>query len=267
VALIAAPLLNRDTPWWDYETWAADTSASKSTSFTWDHSYDGLNWPRDGRELLRVAAKQPAYWKAENLDVFDGEHWLRSRVGSPGPEAPDGEPQVVKRWTQKIRVSIRNLRTDQFITAGSASQVSIPKLIDIPTLDGLYVSPRTLRRGDTYTATVYTPHPSENQLRRAGTDYESQLSAYTTIYTSTIAIPGPRPTRLPSPSLRQNPPHARSAPPVNDPFAAVLAKGKLTRPYGLARELMDGARTPEDYVERVLNYLGDTAVYTYSETP
>ena len=30
------PLLNRDTPWFDYETWALETSSSKSTSFTWD---------------------------------------------------------------------------------------------------------------------------------------------------------------------------------------------------------------------------------------
>ena len=31
VALLAAPLLNRDAPWFDYETWAAETSTSKST--------------------------------------------------------------------------------------------------------------------------------------------------------------------------------------------------------------------------------------------
>ena len=41
-------------------------------SFSWDHSYGPLDWPRDGRELLRVKAKRPAYWKATNLDDFDG---------------------------------------------------------------------------------------------------------------------------------------------------------------------------------------------------
>ena len=34
VALVAAPLLNKDTPWFDYETWALQTSSSKSTTFT-----------------------------------------------------------------------------------------------------------------------------------------------------------------------------------------------------------------------------------------
>ena len=94
LALVAAPMLNRDTPWFDYETWALETSSSKSTTFTWNHSYEGLNWPRDGRELLRVRARRPAYWKAENLDIFDGERWLRSRVDYAVPEFPDDPERV-----------------------------------------------------------------------------------------------------------------------------------------------------------------------------
>ncbi len=103
VALAAAPVLNRDQPWWDYESWALETSTSKSTSFTWDHTYGQLNWPRDGRELLRVKAKTPAYWKAENLDDFDGSIWRRSqrrragagvlrrrRAGARSPRRPCG---------------------------------------------------------------------------------------------------------------------------------------------------------------------------------
>ena len=171
-ALVAAPVLNRDTPWFDYETWAAETSSSKSTTFSWEHSYAGLNWPRDGRELLRVSARQPAYWKAENLDVFDGERWLRSQVDYAVPELPQNN-RTVHRWTQKIRVSIRNLRTDQFITAGYTCDVEIPRLNTVPTLDGLVIPPRTLRRGDAYTAEVYTPRPSENQRRRSSVDYEA----------------------------------------------------------------------------------------------
>ena len=88
VALVAAPILNRDTPWFDYETWAAETSTSKSTSFTWDvQNYGGLNWPRDGRELIRVKARTPAYWKAQNLDAYDGHVWTRSQVPVRRPRA------------------------------------------------------------------------------------------------------------------------------------------------------------------------------------
>ncbi len=172
IALGAAPLLNRDTPWFDYETWAAETSTSKSTSFAWGaQDYTGLNWPRDGRELIRVKAKQPAYWKAENLDEFNGRVWTRSQVPFSVAELPTENALALKNWTQKIKISFRNLRSDQFITAGYATDIEIPRLITVPTSDGLYAPSRTLRRGDAYTATVYTPKPTEAQRRRAGVDY------------------------------------------------------------------------------------------------
>ena len=189
VALIAAPVLNRDTPWFDYETWALETSSSKSTSFSWDHSYGALNWPRDGRELLRVRARQPAYWKAENLDDFDGRVWRRSRVSFGVNELPDN-PRILDNWTQSIKVSIRNLRSDQFITAGYASELEIPRLNVVQTPDGLYIPPRTLRRGDAYTARVYTPRPTENQRRRAGDQYDFDLAEYTTINAAIVGVPG-----------------------------------------------------------------------------
>ena len=75
------------------------------------------------------------------------------------PDFPDEGTAVTRRRTQTIRVSIRNLRTDQFITAGYAFDVDIPRLPVVPSLDGVYIAPRTLRRGDTYTARVYTPRP------------------------------------------------------------------------------------------------------------
>ena len=76
LALMLAPALDHDQPWWDYESWALGAASARSTSFSWDHDYGPLDWPRDGRELLRVRAeKRPAYWKAENLDGFDGVRW------------------------------------------------------------------------------------------------------------------------------------------------------------------------------------------------
>ena len=36
-----------------------------------------LNWPRDGREVLRVQARDRAYWKAANLAEFDGTRWVQ----------------------------------------------------------------------------------------------------------------------------------------------------------------------------------------------
>ncbi|MDT9121458.1 transglutaminaseTgpA domain-containing protein, partial [Escherichia coli] len=81
-----------------------------------------LDWPRDGRELLRVKATIPAYWKATDLDIFDGQTWRRDprqRTERPSAQLPD-DAENVARWTQEIRVTLRNLRTDTFVTAGIA---------------------------------------------------------------------------------------------------------------------------------------------------
>jgi MYXO-CTERM domain-containing protein len=265
-ALLAAPVLNRDAPWFDYETWAQETSASKSTSFTWNHSYGALNWPRDGRELLRVRARQPAYWKAENLDDFDGRVWRRSGAPAAIEDVALDEPAIVKRWTQEIKVSIRNLRTDQFITAGYASELDIPKLAAIPTLDGLYLAPRTLRRGDAYTARVYTPRPSEAQRRRASADYLPNLAAYTTIHTAIVGVPGAQHVRMTFPFFGADGGRIEYGPPGSAPADEVIARAGLVRTYELSRRLAAAARTPEDYVQRVLNYLG-TDAFGYTEVP
>jgi len=267
VAFAAAPILNRDQPWFDYETWAAETSTSKSTTFSWDHNYNGLNWPRDGRELLRVAAQRPAYWKAQNLDIFDGEKWVRSRMGSTTPDVPEDDARLVQRSTQRIKVSIRNLRTDRFITAGYAFDVDIPRLNDLPTLDGLYVAPRTLRRGDAYTATVYTPRPTENQRRRASTDYDDSLQEFTAIVATDPGLTGAPRDFLRFPFFGENPDEIFTREGTFGDPQALLRRAGLARTYGLARELANGADTPEDYVQRVLAYLGDTSRFTYSETP
>lgn len=267
VAFAAAPVLNRDQPWFDYETWAAETSTSKSTTFTWDHDYNGLNWPRDGRELLRVAAQRPAYWKAENLDIFDGEKWVRSRMGSNTPDIPEDDPRLVRRSTQRIKVSIRNLRTDRFITAGYATSVRIPRLDGLPTLDGLYVAPRTLRRGDAYTAEVYTPRPTENQRRRASDDYDDSLQEYTAMIATDPGMTGAPRDFLRFPFFGEDPTQIFTREGTFGDPQGLLERAGLARTYALARQLADGADSPEEYVQRVLAYLGDADRFTYSETP
>jgi transglutaminase-like putative cysteine protease len=264
LALGVAPLLNRNTPWWDYETWALETSASKSTAYTWDHTYGALTWPRDGRELLRVKAQRPAYWKTENLDAFDGIRWMRSAQNAQGSElSPD--PRIVQRSTQTIRVSIRNLRSEQFITSGYATLVNLPNVDESPTADGLFVPGRPLQRGDTYTATVYNPRPTASERRRAGTDYPSDLDHFRTL---TVPIQGLGITRVPV----MFPPFGDPSPPQTIPPAKggrdatpVLAQSSLSEAWNLAKRLKRGADTPEAYVQRVLDYL--STGFTYSEVP
>jgi len=111
---IIAPQLNGDRPWFNYEAFAEKLEPKKAEAFSWDHTYGPLNWSRDGREMLRVKAKQSAYWKATNLDEFDGARWVEGR-----PSRDDfSEEHLNKRWIQTVKVVDRGLRSHEFVGAG-----------------------------------------------------------------------------------------------------------------------------------------------------
>jgi transglutaminase-like putative cysteine protease len=282
-ALIAAPALDGDSPWWDYETWALSTASSKSTTFSWDHNYGPLDWPRDGREMLRVRAKQAAYWKAQNLDVFDGARWKQSDVGSreAAPFELPADPAIRKRFTQTIRVTVRNLRSRTFITAGiPILPPEMPNRAAIPNgPPGIWSSSRTLRRGDSYTVPVYTPRPTERELRAAGSFYDRDFSAYQTIeledqpgQASSGTPPGVPAVllRFPDFYVRGVSPEAfRPAfgtvePRPRDPRRALRRAG-LARTWALAQRLKRGARDPLDYTKAIEAYLGRG--FRYTEAP
>jgi protein-glutamine gamma-glutamyltransferase len=280
-ALIAAPALDRDAPWWDYETWALSTAASHSTSFSWDHEYGPLDWPRDGREMLRVKAKQSAYWKAEALDVFDGRIWRESRAGTREAtinELP-ADPAVVDRWTQHIKVNVRNLRTRTFVTAGIAVDApEMPHRAAIPNgPPGIWSSSRTLRRGDTYEANVYTPKPTERELAAAGSDYDRGFTAFREIQVD--------PDRRSAPDGNFLGPTVVDFPEWDEPVSLIeakrpnpdtpglefingdeaLAESGLRRTWALSQRLKQGADSPFEYVKSVEAYLGRG--FNYTEAP
>jgi hypothetical protein len=283
-ALIAAPALDGDTPWWDYETWALSTAASRSTTFSWDHEYGPLDWPRDGREMLRVKAKSAAYWKAMSLDIFDGEYWRQNDRGSRTATTVDlpDDPAVQRRFTQEIEVSVRNLRSRTFITAGFAvTAPEMPNRAAIPTgPPGIWASSRTLRRGDSYKVEVYTPKPLERELRAAGSFYNrDDLSTFRTIELG--EQPGLEPSGTP-PGL---PAHLVRFPEWDEGAVApeayrpgfgtvaprpengerVMDRSVLRRTWGLAQRLRRGADEPFDYVKAIEAHLANG--YTYTEAP
>ena len=280
LGLAAAPALDTDQPWFDYETWALSNAASKSTSFSWDHSYGPLDWPRDGRELLRVRAKRPAYWKATNLDDFDGARWVRDRSSTnlDGCDVSLYLNEDTDQYLQRIRVTVRNLRTQTFVTAGVACQVSSPRLSSLPLGDGTYASmSRELRRGDAYGALVYTPNPNGRDRRVAPRTYPATLQRYARIELPPALPPDPDPAaaadslgyRVQFPMFGDpGGPTAQSlADPGSDftPAGKRLSEGPYARSYALARRLLRESGTQEDYVQSVMRYLrGDEFAYTES---
>lgn len=285
LGLMVAPALDGDNPWWDYETWALSTAASRSTSFSWDHDYGPLDWPRDGREMIRVKARQQSYWKAQNLDSFDGRRWKRAAFGSsenPDYELP-ADARNLTRWTQTIEVSVRNLRSRTFVTAGIVvGAPSMPNRAAVPAgPPGIWVASRTLRRGDTYKARVYTPRPSERELEAAGSTYERELAGFRAIQ---INVPDASGAKAPGTPLA---PETRVVFPEWDATGApvearresyrpgvgiedlrgdeLLERSDLHRTWSLAQRLRRRASTPFDYVRSVEAYL--RRGFGYTETP
>jgi transglutaminase-like putative cysteine protease len=277
LALIVAPALDSGQPWWDYERWADDAASARSTSFSWNHNYGPLDWPRDGRELLRVRAdKRPAYWKAENLDGFDGIHWTEIDASVDDPGRPENE-EALLAGTQRIRVTIRNLSSSDFITAGYADEVDSPTIRETPRGDGTWIAGRKLHRGDAYTATVYTPQTNEDERRAVGNESaRPDLARYRRLLLpaggSTIGQTGA-------------PLYVFDFPAFGDGFATlearilgdthsvsaayarrVLRQGPYRRTWALARQLKAESETQEDYVQAVLSYLRGEQ-FNYSETP
>jgi hypothetical protein len=92
-AMVLAPGLDSHRPWIDYQAIAGSLDSGRTEAFDWSQRYGPLNWPRTGHTVLSVRAERPDYWKAENLDVFDGRGWVpgsatRSTVSTPTASAP-----------------------------------------------------------------------------------------------------------------------------------------------------------------------------------
>lgn len=272
LALLLAPLLDRSTPWWDYETWALSAASAKATSFSWDHDYGPLNWPRDGRELLRVKARSAAYWKAENLDFFDGTAWRRAPYVIPASviQVPDpvADLRGARKWNQRIRVSVRNLVSSELITSGTTRGVDYPRATTL-TSAGVTVAAggRALHRGDAYSAQVYTPDPTPAQLRPTGVAYDRWLDPYRLVKLPGTGTINSDQVRFPAWGIPGRPQTVsqRSPDSLEDAGDAVDASS-LGRVRALALRLRLGADNPYDFVRRVEQYLGQDS-FTYTESP
>ena len=164
-ALVLAPRIDGGHALLDYEGLAQDLSAGPSTRYDWNHGYGPLNWPRDGREVLRVQARDRAYWKAAELTAFDGTHWVQAPPRSQGVNNSAFDP-AHRDWSQVIRVTMRALRSSTFIGAGTTFEIRDSPREAVPNGLGLWrTGKKPLKRGNAYRAVVYTPRPSVRELR------------------------------------------------------------------------------------------------------
>jgi protein-glutamine gamma-glutamyltransferase len=278
-----AAALDGERPWWDYRAWNWFGGGTPIT-FSWNHEYGPLDWPRDGTTLLNIRSDRPHYWKVETLDGFDGLRWIRTdRAAIPDPlvELPpqfgfDQGPWELhdynERWDEEIEVTVRSLTSELIVGAGTTYEVDGVRARY--TADGtttLIGDP--LEEGDEYTVHSYAPNPGRNLMRRSTKDgYSGYYEKYTRIF---LPSPGESATEgvgLQGDAARTDAFENRewvSVPLMNEPLRDAsfadqqLRDSAYDRVYELALEWTAGEETPYDAVKAIENRLQED--YRYAE--
>lgn len=270
-AMPVAAALDADRAWVDYTEWGLGGERRASATFDWNHRYGPLDWPRDGRTLLVVRSQAPHYWKAETLDVFDGLRWSHSNAGERQPLGAELPDDLNPAWEERISFTMRGLRSDLLIGAGTffdtegdigttvASGDGTVKLIDKP-----------LREGDSYTIRAYVPDPSAARMRTAPDRWDESLRAYTS-----FSLPRRKET-----ALTLGPGELRQRPLAEDDRVALPFRGEpadtaftrrtvrdlrgspYARMYALSRKLAKGQPTTYDVVRTTERWLQDNLRYS-----
>ncbi|WP_354702269.1 transglutaminaseTgpA domain-containing protein [Paraconexibacter sp. AEG42_29] len=199
VAALALPVLNGERPWVDYRSLTEQLGERPTTRFDWSHSYGALPWSRNGRQVLRVRASRPAYWKGVSLDSFDGTRWTRSRNPIAGT-TPDERSSTHPGWSLRVSVAVRDMRSTQLYAPGEILEINRSSMKVRPDTPGTVVTARRqMTRGDNYLATVYAPAPTDAELRRAGTDYPYSVTRALTMELPDTTPGSATPRVVPSP--------------------------------------------------------------------
>jgi transglutaminase-like putative cysteine protease len=257
--LAAAPQLDGARALLDYEQLAQSLSGAKAASYSWNHSYGPLDWPRDGREVLRVRAPQRAYWKAVNLTAFDGRRWVEDsgRLGLGADVKVTGSSD----WVQEIRVTVRALRSAQYVAAGTTLSIADGEGSPGVAPEVAARSGRVLTRGQSYRALVYVPRPTAGQLRAAGTDYPAPLHADYGFLRVPVSVPGyPAQEQVVPIPFWGSPPDPRQS-----DLTRAFAGSSYAGVFALAQRLRAQSANPYEFVRAVERYL--TRGFAYSETP
>ena len=268
-AAIGAPRIDSGTPWVDYEKLAEALQGGKSETFRWNHSYGPLNWSRDGLELARVRSRGDLYMKTASLERFDGVAWSQGRDSLSSDEDTEiaaGHPN----WTQRIHVSIKGLKSRQFLGSGTTEFIGrSSKDVRGATPGTFETIGKPLRRGDSYDAIVYVPRPSDAELHTAGTDYPTLVSRQLT-----VTVPQSQGSRLGPLSISFAPWGSNRLTVARgshgffliEPDQALKAS-VYRRTYLLSLQLRDASTDPYDFVRNVIARVQRGARYTENPPP
>jgi hypothetical protein len=263
-ALVLGPSLDRRRPLLNYQGLAGAFAPTNIESFDWSQRYGPLHWPQTGRQVMSVKALHPDYWKAENLDVFNGVDWVAGSLESAAA-IPPPDQDAISRWTENLQVSIQGMRTTDVIAAGFTIQPpdQVPQGVMPGDSPGTWMAATDLQPGDSYSVTTYSPHPTDVALAAtAGEAYpQLYLAGYRAITLPASAPGGPAPGQVLFPPFGTHAPVYRVAGTASADGAAEMQASPYAGAYALAQRLAKGARTPIAFVNRVQRYLAHGFVY------
>lgn len=265
--MVFGPVVDRDDPAIDVQDIASKLQPKEPDRFDWSHGYGPLDWPRDGTILARVKStdNQPAYWKAEDLEFFDGAGWRDDvRFGSPIPVAVGSHDHP--DWRMDVRVSIGDLSTRDFLAPGETLSISRSPRQPVGTRPGGFSVAENeddLESGNAYRAESYVPRPNVKQLRASGVDYPSYIDRELTMFTPVNGSMGRVYIRFAP--FGSNLPSLAVGPGVGATNVdQVLINTGYGRVQELANRLKEHAQTPLDVVVNVERYLKSDR-FTYRE--
>ena len=288
-ALPLAAVADRGEPWFDYKAFAENLGPDDPVQFSWAQRYGPIDWPRDGNEVMRVKSEEPHYWKAANLDRFDGTGFADAGPPERGGDEPTTELREDWRnqpgWLEEVEVSVRRMRVPDVIAPGTVMSVKDGTRPLVPSGEpGRWISRGgDLRRGDSYTAEVYVPAPAPGEVRAA------DRTGFHVPRPEELEMTVPfRPGREPTKRSLGGVGHGR----VHEAVVHFRPYGDAVRPYvtypairrtgynavdatfrrspyartwALARRLKRASDTPFEYILQVNGYLRDG--FSYSERP
>ncbi len=285
-SLPLAAVADRGEPWFDYKAFAEGLGPDDPVRFSWNQDYGPIDWPRDGNEVMRVESDEPHYWKAANLTRFDGLGWNEATPG----DSFDVDSELREDWRNKpgwvddISVSVRRIRTFDVIAPGAIMSVGRTTRPMAPSgVPGRWRATSELRRGDSYTASVYVPTPSAGEVRQAdatgfrnarGADLELTVPFLPGRMPTTRSVGGVENGRIAEAVVHFRPFGDEAEPYVTYPAARrsrydavdeTFRRSPYARTWRLAQRLRSAAETPFEYILLVNAYLKEG--FGYSERP
>jgi len=190
-----------------------------------------------------------------------------TRIVRFGVELTRATATTRAEWRQRLRVTISDMRSANFIGAGDTTFVFDSPRKPVSATAGTFVSAGSpLEHGNAYAAVSYYPRPGGGQLRRAPTVYAPGSAVDLTLKVADKS--GQMVWQVLFPSWGQG-----GQPLSVDTTSGLLEGGGLEMlrssaygpMYALAQRLRRGATTPYDYARAVMRYM--QIGFAYDEDP